>query len=464
MINVEKQKCFYNTGTEYILADVPYKDRVPNLPAGVYSLTATVKMGVIGPATFEKKPQSFVGGGVLFGKKPNRQLVKVVDKYKESQRHVGAMFVGDKGSGKTFTVNQICKKMLEDGYPVILVDKVPVSTIKDAIVNTEQAVFVFDEFGKNYKKSEQKQLLSELDGFNNNLQSKKLFLFTENSITGINSYIRSRPSRVHFSFMYGKLDEDVIVDYCHHRGITQNNIDELITRYRKCVKFSFDDLQAIVNDILLFPDDSVKDIIDDINCNALAVNKTLYVGKVVGVLDSGYSPINYKVKYSKHNDTEITRSTFLTHNPEEARFTFGIFSTNIDKTRLYDPYTYHKLTDDKGWLKCNSVLSLDGVNFSKDQDTEDNKSYVMGLQPDTPFHETDYTVIATSVNKTSTISEQYTSMTVDDEEIILDISSVNCILDSLETPLPELKNGTYQIYSCFGVFIIMEVREFSFSK
>jgi len=103
---------------------------------------------------------------------------------------------------------------------VILVEKIHPNIIKSLSQKiSENLIFVFDEFEKNYLLPDeygeyeerdvlkQSDLLSLLDGIYN---KKDVFLFTANYIEKIDKLFFTRPGRIYFVFKFYKVDESII--------------------------------------------------------------------------------------------------------------------------------------------------------------------------------------------------------------------------------------------------------------
>ena len=173
----------------------------------------------------------------LLGKEHNRIKDKVI------KRESSALFVGKSGFGKTLLTKHIAKEMSKK-YPVIIIDRIEVSLLKEVAQIFDKVVFLFDEFEKNFLNLEnpedfdskdydysQQALLSFFDG----MAKKHIFLLTANEKRKISEYIFNRPGRIRYMFMFEELKEDIFYEY----NFNEKEI-ELLKHINNTYKFSFD--------------------------------------------------------------------------------------------------------------------------------------------------------------------------------------------------------------------------------
>lgn len=214
---------------------------------------------------------------------------RVYERFKISDTNLGAMFIGDKGSGKTMSVMNICNKALADGIPVVMVQSNHRgSAFNDFIKQLGTIVLVFDEFGKTYDQEDQDALLGLFDGA---IGGRRLHIVTENNDWRINDFMRQRPGRFLYSFPYSKLSSEVIQQYCADYDIQQNFIDQIITLQATARTFSFDILQAIVQEILIYKDTDMTFV--EIT-KAMNIHETMFMKSANFILQS--------IKDSKGNE------------------------------------------------------------------------------------------------------------------------------------------------------------------
>ncbi|MCD1628507.1 AAA family ATPase [Marinobacter shengliensis] len=195
----------------------------------------------------------------------NRKVSKILRSYSHSTKSFGVLLSGDKGSGKTMTSSLVANRCIEElNMPVILIEGAfDGGGLTEFVEKLGECVLFIDEFGKKFNDEEgdQGSLLGLFDGTGS---SRRLVLLTENNVRDINQYMMNRPGRVHYHFRHEKLDEQIVREYCQDRDITEMVIEQICLRREASKEFSFDVLQAIVNEYLFFGGD-ITEICDDLN-------------------------------------------------------------------------------------------------------------------------------------------------------------------------------------------------------
>ena len=127
-----------------------------------------------------------------------------------SEKNLGILLSGLKGTGKTITAQKFC---IEAKMPVILVDsphgggyaKGFNNFISNPIFNN--SIIFIDEFEKVYDaRNEQVELLGLLDGA---FMTKLIFLLTVNN-THLNEYLNNRLNRIKYHKAYRDLEPEVV--------------------------------------------------------------------------------------------------------------------------------------------------------------------------------------------------------------------------------------------------------------
>ena len=177
---------------------------------------------------------------------------------------------GDKGSGKSELAKRTCNKLVKEGVPVILIEEPHAGDYMCSFIKDLGTVAIFyDEFAKMFSKSDnpdtkhdpQSELLSLMDGA---IPGKRLFLLTENNERDINSYLMNRPGRIFYHFRYSKLEDEVVQEFCNEMKIPKNIKTQILNQSRTLEKFSFDMLQAIVEEYFRYKS-PIDEIIDNMN-------------------------------------------------------------------------------------------------------------------------------------------------------------------------------------------------------
>jgi len=252
--------------------------------------------------------------------------------YKNGDKTIAALFTGLKGSGKTQLAQYIANRAIDDGMAVILITEIePNPELIKYLSNLKNVVLFLDEFGKVFKRNNQDLMLTMLSDITN---TRKLILLTENNISMINSFMVNRPGRVRYHIKFNRLGDDVITDYCEDHNVDKEFTSKLLERYKSAMTFTFDHLQALIEEHLLNPEMSFDDLLELLNIDILNRKRSYkllyaildgfkYYGKTVNsvsknFLMEGYSlSIRFDKKY-KIEDTEEEEPILIDNLQPEA--------------------------------------------------------------------------------------------------------------------------------------------------
>jgi len=226
---------FIQDTNNFIYLDFNIDNIKEKLDPGIYKLHAGKQL-IFEKVDFDNLPE-------ILGEEHKRIKNKVV------KREASALFVGKSGFGKTLLTKHIAKEFAKK-YPVILVERVKVDILKNISYKFDKAVFLFDEFEKNFlylKDPEnfqvedfevsQEALLSFFDG----VAKKHIFLLTANEREKISKYIFNRPGRIRYVFNFEELNEDIFKEF----GFSDDDIELLKEIENANFKFSFDLLKYL---------------------------------------------------------------------------------------------------------------------------------------------------------------------------------------------------------------------------
>lgn len=240
----------------------------PKLPAKTFSIMFGDMRGY-----YLKEEPNLVVKEKLYG--PHTQNVEtIIEGYQKSDRSIGAIFSGAKGLGKSISMRYLTSRMIELGYPIILVNKY-MPDLSEFIKGIEQdCVLVFDEFDKIFnderteesqdsraatplhygkkfktKQTKQEELLGLFDGLNSN---KFLFIITCNKVDELSQYLLNRPGRFHYHvrFGYPEVDEARVYLEDNIKKEYWDQIEDVLT-YVKKVDVNYDGLRSICFEINL---------------------------------------------------------------------------------------------------------------------------------------------------------------------------------------------------------------------
>lgn len=265
---------------------------------------------------------------------------------KDSQ---GCLFIGDAGAGKTLLAERVCNIALENKVPVIYIHSQP-SDNAEAIVKwlgtVHDCVVYIDEFGKQISTWVQDKLLTTLSD-----KSKKvLWILTENSVGKISNYILNRPGRSHYQYVFNKIKERVVIEYCQDELVDDEFVEKILEKLSKSKEFTFDHLRGIVNEykyckhmIAMGSKDTVIDIdkfIERLNIKHLSHTFTMNVsecklrGELVSPSDFGFtfSSPTFKVYSNKSSHEGITERTFrnMLESPNTIRYEFAVYASILE--------------------------------------------------------------------------------------------------------------------------------------
>lgn len=283
---------------------------------------------------FQPISESYTMPDKLYGTMKNRAY-RVWNDYVYNNKSTGVLLTGNKGSGKTLLATYLCNIAISFGLPVYIIDtKFPdrlLSKLIPIISNQlRECVIFIDEFGKLFNTECQDTMLTMLSDIND---TKKIFVLTENRDSYINEYIVDRPGRIKYHYEFLKIDLDVLVGYCVDNNVSNSLIEELKTKWESVNVFSFDQLQAIVNEHLKYPNDSLQDIISVLNIKSLQ-KQVLYELVSVIEIETG-NDIEFKsskniAKSTLAYDFYRNTLTFYLKIPKEE---IAIKETPFDTTR-----------------------------------------------------------------------------------------------------------------------------------
>jgi len=172
------------------------------------------------------------------------ELINRVKKtYVNTNRNLGILLNGVKGTGKTVTSKLIANEI---GIPVLVVRHAYVGLV-DFINSIKQDVIIFiDEYEKIFE--ERHTLLTIMDGVLSN-EYRKFFILTTNE-TYINDNLLQRPGRIRYFKTFGNLKPNVVNEIVD---------DFLVHKHLK------KDVVRFVSSLELITIDIVKSIVEEVN-------------------------------------------------------------------------------------------------------------------------------------------------------------------------------------------------------
>ena len=307
---------FHYNGTKVKAFDLEDGTLTETLTAAIYRVVYCKFEGFY----LERQHKKFKVPKKVYGN-TTRKAKKIITTFNDRDRSTGILLTGDKGSGKTMLAEVVCNKLISKKIPIIIITERFTGSNFIAFINSLGVIgLFFDEFGKIYpannseyneeSNDSQEALLSLMDGGG---RQKRLVMLTENQDGDINEYFRSRPGRVYYHFKYGKLGEDTIKEFLGEQDLKTEISDYIVDASRKMKAFSFDILQAIVEEYHRYGGglDGIEETLNDLNIS-YDKNTTiqLKVTKLINKDDDKEEAISLSSKYidkpsNDHNYMEV---------------------------------------------------------------------------------------------------------------------------------------------------------------
>ena len=287
---------------QYAIAD--------SIPAGIYTINYN---SFTNEFYLVRQKDKFLMPKDLYPVK-QKELQYVKHAVKNTDRNIGLLLNGVKGTGKTLFADQICNEL---ECPILLVENmgkdINMELIKFISSSIKQdCIFFFDEFEKKFNKEEQQFLLSVIDGTHNTV-NKKMFLFTCNSLN-VDENLLGRLSRVAYTLNFGYInDMNEIREYFKSRltDLTEEQIG-FITDYAMSKKNrTIDTFSYIIKEVRLCGFEAFKEIGSEImNLENIIIAAHAYTTKYDTYLPSNGDIINEIVKMSLTEWSRLCDSRF----------------------------------------------------------------------------------------------------------------------------------------------------------
>lgn len=294
----EIAKKFYTSGNTTTLVQYEAEALTDTVEAGVYELMSSqAGLYLLRKCTRYELPKLY--GNI------SRRAQKIMHTFKERTSSTGVLLSGDKGTGKSLLSMLLSNIAVSEGKAVININQAFYGASFEELMNAiPDAVLVFDEFGKTYAESKdgdsrpQEKLLGFFDGAT---AKKRLMIFTENKILGINEFMLNRPGRIFYHYKYSKVSSDVIEEYCQEKGLKDADKNYLVNYSIGANEFSFDVLKAIVEESLRYPEEPLQDLIDDLNVSSGDASMQVAIVSIKGLDGLDY------VEYTPSDSHTINR-------------------------------------------------------------------------------------------------------------------------------------------------------------
>lgn len=165
------------------------------------------------------------------------------DLFRESNKNLGVIFNGIKGTGKTIAAKLLCNRI---GLPVIVVSK-PVDGMLEFIQSLHfEGIILIDEAEKTFDE-ERDILLKMIDGVYNDM--RKLYVLTTNKLS-IDENLLGRPGRIRYIKEFSNLSAKAVND------VIDDNLNDISLK---------DEVLKVVDSLEISTIDILKAIIDECN-------------------------------------------------------------------------------------------------------------------------------------------------------------------------------------------------------
>jgi len=191
--------------TNYLVQDINLARKVEALPPAVYNLV----MSEEGPRLFKGRTKFDIPKDPLGDHNTIRDLI--ISDYNSTTSPVGVILVGLKGSGKTMLSEDLCNLVIDSGRCILNITTPLSGSLISTIINLlGPCAVMFDEFGKVYSESEERN--SVLTLFSDSEKRNILFIVTANSEREFVDAMLNRPGRFKYRINYDGIKEATIIE------------------------------------------------------------------------------------------------------------------------------------------------------------------------------------------------------------------------------------------------------------
>ena len=327
------------------------------------------------------------------------------DLFVNSNRSLGVIFNGLKGTGKTISAKLLCNDM---NIPVVIVDQC-FENIVDFIQNLcfDCVVFIDEAekiFGVNKDGQQGHILLKLVDGVYSN--SRKLYLLTTNQLN-VNENLLGRPGRIRYIHEFKNLPKEAVQAYVNDNLIDKSKAPAVYTQVDQLTISTIDILKSIVDEVNM-----LGELGDPCELN---IPKAKYVYDVLRF---------YNVAPEDKNKIEEILNKLIT-NKETNLYTWLTNVTEVDVNMDFDDIVKSETEED------NKVISGSDDDAPKKEETEirniSNRDILRHF-------------LSKELNKT--VSDDLETMTAD----------TSFLYEGLSTSLGNIMKGTFNPKDRFQIF------------
>ena len=232
------------------------------------------------------------------------------DLFRESNKNLGVIFNGLKGTGKTIAAKLLCNRI---GLPVVVISK-PVDSMLEFIQSLHfESIILIDEAEKTFRE-EQEVLLKMIDGVYNDM--RKLYILTTNKLS-IDENLLGRPGRIRYIKEFSNLSAKAVND------VIDDNLKDASLK---------EEVLKVVDSLEISTIDILKAIIDE--CNIMGVvpsDSTLNIPKAKYKMQI----ISFdNLDLESHQEVKDYIKGHLTYNETVADWLKRVIGTDESKKKL----------------------------------------------------------------------------------------------------------------------------------
>lgn len=272
----------------------------------------------------------------------------ILDDYISSKSGISAIFLGDKGSGKTLIRDYIINKAYNlYNINIYNIYSTPINNgMIEILKNIKNSLITIDEFSKLFSLRLQQLLLTILSDKNNN----NLYILTDNTTSEISEYLIFRPGRIKYLLDFNKVEIETLNEVMSDYAINDEFKKEIVDFYNKCTVFTYDHILTILEFNKKYPNLSFKNILKLLN---IKENLKKYLSSFV---------LTFAYKESDKLDNEIPMYVPL-------------YFTEIDTTHIYYNESFTVLMKPLNKNEENSNISIN-LSLREDMFKATNTSYI----------------------------------------------------------------------------------------
>ncbi len=322
---------FLRSGTAFTPADESALNLHEKLPPGNYVIRQWPQNG---PLYFDQV-EAFTPPRKVYGQMSAR-VQRIMQTFNDRESATGALFLGEKGSGKSLMAKLCAIEGFKQDMPCIIVSQPWCGEQFNQLIQSlnQDAVILFDEFEKVYHKQEhQHEILTLLDGV---FPTKKLFILTVNDQWAVDKHMKNRPGRLFYMLDFKGLEQDFIKDYCDDKLVDKTQAESVAKVSAMFAAFNFDMLQALVQEMNRYGE-SAYDALKMLNARPDGERAGLYdvVVQVPGQVVVRHTPTEWR-----GNPTLAAKITFglVFAGSKEAKDKDGFGRSTSAGSYHQDPY------------------------------------------------------------------------------------------------------------------------------